>query len=66
MKPPHPGKHASLTNRTSSKDIGRECANFDKNQGLLAQHVEGGGLPTRKPPIQVTAQLVFLLSGNNL
>jgi hypothetical protein len=40
MKPPYPGKHTSLTNPTSSKDIGRECAHFDKNQGLLAQHVE--------------------------
>ena len=56
-------KHAGLTNRTSSKDIGRECANFDKNQGLLARHVEGSGLPNKNCPERPISagKLLFLL-----
>jgi len=67
--PPHRSsicrKHASLTNRTGSKDIGLECGNFDKDQGLLASHVEGGGLPTRNPRRPFGLQHLGHLLGEN-
>ena len=50
-----------------SKDIGLECANLDKDQGLLAPHVDGVELPTRKPrrPFELPHP-GYLLSENNL
>lgn len=33
MRPPHPGKHASLTNRTSSRISAESVRTFPRNQG---------------------------------